>query len=196
MDRHRRYKSRKAALRLVHRARGSGAGHAVCAAVDEALLEAGQRIAKGELDCKVDTSKLRGPFKEHGEDLNSITDGMNRAVGERMKSERFRTELITNVSHDIKTPLTSIINYVDLLEKEQPENEKMREYLEVLDRQSAKLKKLIDDLLEASKASSGSLSVNLTECELGILLDQMAGEYSESSPPQGWSLSSQSPRSP
>ena len=143
------------------------------------LLEAGQRIAKGELDCKVDTSKLRGPFKEHGEDLNSIADGMNRAVGERMKSERFRTELITNVSHDIKTPLTSIINYVDLLEKEQPENEKMREYLEVLDRQSAKLKKLIDDLLEASKASSGSLSVNLTECELGILLDQMAGEYSE-----------------
>ena len=143
------------------------------------LLEAGQRIAKGELDCKVDTSKLRGPFKEHGEDLNSITDGMNRAVGERMKSERFRTELITNVSHDIKTPLTSIINYVDLLEKEQPENEKMREYLEVLYRQSAKLKKLIDDLLEASKASSGSLSVNLTECELGILLDQMAGEYSE-----------------
>lgn len=143
------------------------------------LLEAGKRIAKGELDCKVDTSKLRGPFKEHGEDLNSITDGMNRAVGERMKSERFRTELITNVSHDIKTPLTSIINYVDLLEKEQPENEKMREYLEVLDRQSAKLKKLIDDLLEASKASSGSLSVNLTECELGILLDQMAGEYSE-----------------
>ena len=143
------------------------------------LLEAGQRISKGELDCKVDTSKLRGPFKEHGEDLNSITDGMNRAVGERMKSERFRTELITNVSHDIKTPLTSIINYVDLLEKEQPENEKMREYLEVLDRQSAKLKKLIDDLLEASKASSGSLSVNLTECELGILLDQMAGEYSE-----------------
>ena len=143
------------------------------------LLEAGQRIAKGELDCKVDTSKLRGPFKEHGEDLNSITDGMNRAVGERMKSERFRTELITNVSHDIKTPLTSIINYVDLLKKEQPENEKMREYLEVLDRQSAKLKKLIDDLLEASKASSGSLSVNLTECELGILLDQMAGEYSE-----------------
>ena len=143
------------------------------------LLEAGQRIAKGELDCKVDTSKLRGPFKEHGENLNSITDGMNRAVGERMKSERFRTELITNVSHDIKTPLTSIINYVDLLEKEQPENEKMREYLEVLDRQSSKLKKLIDDLLEASKASSGSLSVNLAECELGILLDQMAGEYSE-----------------
>ena len=160
------------------------------------LLEAGQRIAKGELDCKVDTSKLRGPFKEHGEDLNSITDGMNRAVGERMKSERFRTELITNVSHDIKTPLTSIINYVDLLEKEQPENEKMREYLEVLDRQSAKLKKLIDDLLEASKASSGSLSVNLTECELGILLDQMAGEYSEKLSAAGLELILTKPEEP
>lgn len=160
------------------------------------LLEAGKRIAKGELDCKVDTSKLRGPFKEHGEDLNSITDGMNRAVGERMKSERFRTELITNVSHDIKTPLTSIINYVDLLEKEQPENEKMREYLEVLDRQSAKLKKLIDDLLEASKASSGSLSVNLTECELGILLDQMAGEYSEKLSAAGLELILTKPEEP
>ncbi len=160
------------------------------------LLEAGQRIAKGELDCKVDTSRLRGLFKEHGEDLNSITDGMNRAVGERMKSERFRTELITNVSHDIKTPLTSIINYVDLLEKEQPENEKMREYLEVLDRQSAKLKKLIDDLLEASKASSGSLSVNLTECELGILLDQMAGEYSEKLSAAGLELILTKPEEP
>ena len=160
------------------------------------LLEAGKRIAKGELDCKVDISKLRGPFKEHGEDLNSITDGMNRAVGERMKSERFRTELITNVSHDIKTPLTSIINYVDLLEKEQPENEKMREYLEVLDRQSAKLKKLIDDLLEASKASSGSLSVNLTECELGILLDQMAGEYSEKLSAAGLELILTKPEEP
>ena len=160
------------------------------------LLEAGKRIAKGELDCKVDTSRLRGPFKEHGENLNSITDGMNRAVGERMKSERFRTELITNVSHDIKTPLTSIINYVDLLEKEQPENEKMREYLEVLDRQSAKLKKLIDDLLEASKASSGSLSVNLTECELGILLDQMAGEYSEKLSAAGLELILTKPEEP
>ena len=160
------------------------------------LLEAGKRISKGELDCKVDTSKLRGPFKEHGEDLNSITDGMNRAVGERMKSERFRTELITNVSHDIKTPLTSIINYVDLLEKEQPENEKMREYLEVLDRQSAKLKKLIDDLLEASKASSGSMSVNLTECELGILLNQMAGEYSEKLSAAGLELILTKPKEP
>ena len=115
----------------------------------------------------------------HAEDLNNIAEGISRAVDERMKSERFKTELITNVSHDIKTPLTSIINYVDLLEKEEPENEKMREYLEVLSRQSGKLKKLIEDLIEASKASTGNLSVSLESCELGILMEQMAGEYAE-----------------
>ena len=99
------------------------------------------------LDYRVDTAKMRGPLKEHGEQLNRIGEGMNKAVNERMRSEHFRTELITNVSHDIKTPLTSIINYVDLLEKEEIDNEKAREYLEVLSRQSARLKKLIDDLI-------------------------------------------------
>jgi len=96
-----------------------------------------------------------------------------------VKSERFRTELITNVSHDIKTPLTSIVNYVDLLAKEEPESETQREYLEVLQRQSGKLKKLIEDLIEASKASTGSLPVSLERVDLGVLLDQTAGEYSE-----------------
>ena len=98
---------------------------------------------------------------------------------ERLKSERFRTELITNVSHDIKTPLTSIINYVDLLQKEQPESETQREYLEVLARQAAKLKKLTEDLIEASKASTGALPVSREKLELGVLLDQTAGEYAE-----------------
>lgn len=92
-----------------------------------------------------------------------------------MKSERFKTELITNVSHDIKTPLTSIINYVDLLEKEEIPNENAKEYLEVLERQSARLKKLIEDLIEASKASSGSLSVNLEKLEAGVFLVQTVG---------------------
>ena len=96
-----------------------------------------------------------------------------------MKSEHFRTELITNVSHDIKTPLTSIINYVDLLEKEEIDNEKAREYLEVLSRQSARLKKLIEDLMEASKASTGNVAVNWERCQLNVLLDQCAGEYAE-----------------
>ena len=135
--------------------------------------------AAGDESCVVDTSKLYGPFREHGEDLNTIRDGVSLAVEARMRSEHFRTELITNVSHDIKTPLTSIINYVDLLGKEKPENEKMREYIDVLQRQSARLKKLIDDLLEASKASTGNLNVNAEPCDVGVLLDQSLGEYGE-----------------
>lgn len=160
------------------------------------LLIAGKEIADGKLDYTVDTTRMYGPFKEHAESLNNITAGLNRAVGERMKSERFRTELITNVSHDIKTPLTSIINYVDLMEKEEPENEKMREYLEVLSRQSARLKKLIDDLMEASKASSGALSVNPEPCELGVLIDQCTGEYAEKLAAKGLELITAKPEHP
>lgn len=143
------------------------------------LLKAGEELSQGNMDYRVDTARMRGPMKEHGEQLNRIGEGMNKAVNERMKSEHFRTELITNVSHDIKTPLTSIINYVDLLEKEEIDNEKAREYLEVISRQSARLKKLIDDLIEASKASTGNLNVNLERCQLGVLIDQCAGEYAE-----------------
>ena len=149
---------------------------AICA---KKLLTAGHKLAAGDESCVVDTAKLYGPFREHGEDLNTIRDGVSLAVEARMRSEHFRTELITNVSHDIKTPLTSIINYVDLLGKEKPENEKMREYIDVLQRQSARLKKLIDDLLEASKASTGNLTVNAEPCDVGVLLDQTLGEYGE-----------------
>ena len=149
---------------------------AICA---KKLLTAGHKLAAGDESCVVDTSKLYGPFREHGENLNTIRDGVSLAVEARMRSEHFRTELITNVSHDIKTPLTSIINYVDLLGKEKPENEKMREYIDVLQRQSARLKKLIDDLLEASKASTGNLTVNAEPCDVGVLLDQTLGEYGE-----------------
>lgn len=149
---------------------------AICA---KKLLTAGQKLAAGDESCVVDTAKLYGPFREHGENLNTIRDGVSLAVEARMRSEHFRTELITNVSHDIKTPLTSIINYVDLLGKEKPENEKMREYIDVLQRHSARLKKLIDDLLEASKASTGNLAVNAEPCDVGVLLDQTLGEYGE-----------------
>ncbi len=138
-----------------------------------------QELAAGNLNYTVDTGHLPPELKEQAEDLNRIREGMNTAVEERLKSERFRTELITNVSHDIKTPLTSIINYVDLMEKEEPESETMREYLEVLSRQSLKLKKLIEDLIEASKAAAGSLPVDAQRCELQVLVDQMAGEYAE-----------------
>lgn len=160
------------------------------------LLKAGEELSQGNLDYRVDTAKMRGPLKEHGEQLNRIGEGMNKAVNERMRSEHFRTELITNVSHDIKTPLTSIINYVDLLEKEEIDNEKAREYLEVLSRQSARLKKLIDDLIEASKASTGNLNVSLERCELGVLIDQCAGEYAEKLKAAGLELVVTKPEEP
>ena len=141
------------------------------------LQAAGQRLAKGDLSVQVDTKYMLWDFKEHGENLNSISLGMTRAVDERLKSERLKTELITNVSHDIKTPLTSIINYVDLISKEDCENEKITEYTEVLKRQSERLKKLIVDLVEASKASTGNMEVNLAPCDVSVLLAQSLGEY-------------------
>ena len=145
------------------------------------LQKAGEQIAAGNLGEPVDTRGMIGDFKRFGSTLGSIGDGLSHAVDERMKSERMKTELITNVSHDIKTPLTSIINYVDLLKKEEAgsENETVRQYLDTLDRQSTRLKKLIEDLVEASKASTGNLSVELEPCEIGILLEQTVGEYTE-----------------
>lgn len=145
----------------------------------KALQTAGRKLASGDLTYTVDTEKMYPVLKEHGDDLNAVSVGMSRAVNERMKSERFKTELITNVSHDLKTPLTSIVSYVDLLKKEPTESEAAREYIEVLDRQSQKLKKLTTDLVDASKASSGALPVNLEKIDLGELLRQSAGEYTE-----------------
>ena len=118
-------------------------------------------------------------LKRHGEDLNNIAKGMVIAVDDRLKSERMKTELITNVSHDIKTPLTSIINYATLIGEEQCDNEKINEYSEVLVRQSERLKRLIEDLVEASKASTGNLEVELVPCSASVFLDQASGEYSE-----------------
>ena len=115
-------------------------------------------------------------FKKHAENLNSIGDGMAAAVEQRMKSERLKTELITNVSHDIKTPLTSIVNYVDLLQKPHtPEQE--AEYLEVLDRQSKRLKKLTEDLVEASTASTGNMNVNIERTNTREIIEQSLAEY-------------------
>lgn len=143
------------------------------------LKQAAKKIADGDTDSRVDTKKMCWDLKEHGENLNRIQEGIGKAVAERMKSERFKTELITNVSHDIKTPLTSIINYVDLLEKEEIENPKVQEYLEVLSRQSTRLKKLIEDLIEASKASTGNLAVACECCDAQVMLTQTIGEFEE-----------------
>ncbi|MEM1484786.1 sensor histidine kinase [Oscillospiraceae bacterium PP1C4] len=139
----------------------------------------GEKIAGGDFNCKINTENMLWDLKMHGETLNNISSGMSKAVEERMKSERLKTELITNVSHDIKTPLTSIVNYVDLLKKENIENKNAVEYVEVLDRQSARLKKLIEDLVEASKASTGNLSVNPVRTDIVELLNQSIGEYTE-----------------
>lgn len=143
------------------------------------LQTGGKKIAAGDLGYKVDTKYLFWDFKYHGENLNSISEGMSKAVDERMRSERLKTELITNVSHDIKTPLTSIINYVDLIKKEDVGNETLNEYISVLDRQSARLKKLIEDLVEASKASTGNIEINSARTEVGVLITQTVGEYEE-----------------
>lgn len=141
------------------------------------LKKGGERIAEGNFTEKINTQYMPADFGDFGQTLNHIGDGLSRAVEEQLKSERMKTELITNVSHDIKTPLTSIVNYVDLIKKEPCENETVCEYIEVLDRQSARLKKLIEDLVEASKASSGALTVQMERCELGVLLEQSLGEY-------------------
>ena len=143
------------------------------------LKESGRKLASGALEYRTDTSRMLLDFKEHGEDLNRIGEGMSIAVEDRLKSERMKTELITNVSHDIKTPLTSIINYADLISREPTENEKIKEYTAVLTRQSDRLKRLIEDLVEASKASTGNLEVDPVPCDMGIFVSQAAGEYEE-----------------
>lgn len=160
------------------------------------LQEGGKHIAEGDMDYQIDTERMLPALKEHAADLNRINEGVSKAVNEKMKSERFKTELITNVSHDIKTPLTSIINYVDLLEKEEIPNENAKEYLEVLERQSARLKKLIEDLIEASKASSGSLSVNLEKLEAGVFLVQTVGEFKEKTEKNKLDLQIKKPEEP
>lgn len=141
------------------------------------LKIAGRKLADGDFSYRVDTERMLTDLAIHGEDLNRIKDGLEQAVSERMKSERFQTELITNVSHDIKTPLTSIINYIDLLSKEDLPGEKAKEYVEVLTRQSKRLKKLVQDLIDASRASSGKVKLTMEEIDLNVLLSQMAGEY-------------------
>ncbi len=147
------------------------------------LVEAGavrrgaEKLAAGELSHKIETKRLHSIWWSLGGDLNKIGEGMASAVEEQMRSERMKTELITNVSHDLKTPLTSIINYVHFLKDETIDAETKAGYLEILDRQSAKLKKLTEDVVEASKAASGVLQVHMETLNAGELLEQSVGEY-------------------
>lgn len=143
------------------------------------LLDATFKMAAGDLSESIDTKKLYGEMRALGENINQINSGLQIAVSDKMKSERFKTELITNVSHDLKTPLTSIINYIDLLEKLNLEDDEAKGYIEVLSRQSMRLKKLTEDLVEASKASTGNIEIELSRCDVGILISQTVGEFSE-----------------
>jgi len=142
------------------------------------LWESTRNMSKGDLDTKVDDRLMVGAFKEFAGDLNDLADVAVVAAQKQLKSERMKTELITNVSHDIKTPLTSIINYVDLLQKPHTEEE-AQQYLEVLDRQSQRLKKLIEDLMEMSKASTGNMSVEITRVDAVESINQALGEFSD-----------------
>ena len=143
------------------------------------LQKGGEKLARGDFSSPIDTKYLIGDFKRYGQELNDVQSGLEQAVQEQMKAEHLKTELITNVSHDIKTPLTSIVNYVDLLKKEDMPSPAAREYIAVLDRQSHRLKKLTEDLVEASKASSGALNVELQPTDVNVLLSQIEGEYQE-----------------
>ena len=143
------------------------------------IRKGSQSLAAGDLNYTTDTTGLPWDLQKHGADLNAISDGMQKAVEERMRSDRFRTELITNVSHDLKTPLTSIINYVDLLKKLNLQNPTAQQYIDVLDRKSQRLKTLTEDLVEASKASAGVLAVDRQRLETTQLVRQALGEYED-----------------
>ena len=143
------------------------------------LEKNGKQLSEGNLSTPVDTKRLFGAFRRYGQAMNRLQSGMESAVQEQMRAERMKTELITNVSHDIKTPLTSIVNYVDLLKKEDIPSPAAREYITVLDRQSKRLKKLTEDLVEASKASSGALPVDLQPTDVSVLFSQITGEYQD-----------------
>jgi len=143
------------------------------------LRQGTKTIAKGDLEYQIDTRRMPYDLRLQAEDLNNISAGLSAAVDEKMKSERFKAELITNVSHDLKTPLTSIINYVNLLKNTEQADPKAEEYIEVLDRKSQRLKKLTEDLVEASKASTGVLSVNREKIGMSQLIDQALGEWEE-----------------
>ncbi len=142
------------------------------------LQKGGQALARGDLEARMDTDHMYWDFRKHAEDLNAISRGMRIAVEQQTRSERMKAELITNVSHDIKTPLTSIINYIDLLQKD-PAPEQRQEYLEILARQARRLKKLTEDLVEMSKASTGNLPCHPARRSARELVEQVLGEYEE-----------------
>ncbi len=141
------------------------------------IKQALEQIYQGKTNIHLNDKELQGVLKEMGIYINDIAGGFSNAIEKSLKSEKLKTELITNVSHDIKTPLTSIINYVDLLKKENIQDEKVKEYVQILDKKSQRLKKLTEDLVEASKVSSGNVKLNMEEINLKELMNQSIGEF-------------------
>ena len=145
----------------------------------EQIIAGLKKITDGDLQYKIPTEKLSGEQEMVADYINHIGEGLDAAVENSLKNERMKTELITNVSHDIKTPLTSIINYVDLLKRENPEDPKIRGYLEVLENKAQRLKVLTEDVVEASKASTGNIALEMTELNFVELVNQVIGEFEE-----------------
>lgn len=143
------------------------------------IKEGIKRIAGGDLNHKIASDKLVGDQKEIADAINCIGDGLDAAVEKSIKSERLKTDLITNVSHDIKTPLTSIINYVDLLKQENFEDPKIQRYIEVLEQKAQRLKTLTEDVVEASKVSSGNITLECMNINLVEMIQQTSGEFEE-----------------
>ena len=154
------------------------------------------RIASGELDFKIDEKELIGDNKEMAEAVNHVGDGLQNAVKETLKSERLKADLITNVSHDIKTPLTSIINYVDLLKRENIQDPKIKGYIDILDSKSQRLKQLTEDLVEASKISSGNVVLDMQPIRFGELVWQTNGEFEEKFRARGLEIVCKIPEEP
>ncbi len=149
------------------------------ASEQEAIRDATDKLSAGDTSYQLDLDEFDGPELALAEGLNNISAGLETALKEKMKSERLKTNLITNVSHDIKTPLTSIINYVDLMKREHIEDARINAYLDVLDQKSQRLKTLIEDLVEASKASSGNVKIEFTDIDLVQMAFQTNGEFEE-----------------
>jgi len=143
------------------------------------IMQAVKEISIGNIDYVLDRSQVSVTFAGLAEDIQSIQGGLKKAVAQAVKGERMKTDLIANVSHDLKTPLTSVINYIDLLKQENLNNDQANQYLCVLEEKSARLKQLIEDLIEASKASSGNLSISAESVDLHELIMQACGEYEE-----------------